>query len=58
MSYQRIKGGEKNLKTGVKWTKDEIIKVYRLFKKLNGVGLHEHNPEIQQCLLLFGARFH
>ncbi|WP_191861042.1 hypothetical protein [Hanstruepera ponticola] len=47
MSYKRILGGEKNLKSGQRWTKDEIIKVYHLYKRLNGVGLHEHNPEIQ-----------
>jgi hypothetical protein len=47
MSYKRIAGGEKNLKTGQKWTEEEIIQVYHLYKKLNGVGLHEHNPEIQ-----------
>ena len=47
MSYKRIVGGEKNLKSGQRWTKEEIIQVYHLYKKLNGVGLHEHNPEIQ-----------
>ncbi|MGJ8735384.1 hypothetical protein [Zobellia laminariae] len=47
MSYKRIAGGEKNLKSGQRWTKDEIIQVYHLYKKLNGVGLHENNPEIQ-----------
>lgn len=48
MTYKRIKGGEKNIKSGQKWSKEEIIKVYYLFKKLNGLGLHEHNPEIQK----------
>ena len=47
MLYKRVPGGEKNLKTGQRWTKGEIIQVYHLYKKLNGVGLHEHNPEIQ-----------
>jgi len=47
MFYKRVLGGEKNLKTGQRWTKGEIIKVYHLYKKLNGVGLHEYNPEIQ-----------
>lgn len=54
MSYKRIKGGEKNLKTGVRWTKEEITLVYKLFKKLNGVGLHEHNPEIQKLASRLG----
>lgn len=48
MAYKRIKGGEKNIKSGKKWTKEEIIKVYYLYKKLNGLGLHEHNPDIQK----------
>ena len=48
MSYQRVKGGEKNLKSGVRWTKEEIYEVYKLYKEINGVGLHEHNPEIQK----------
>ncbi|WP_432671112.1 hypothetical protein [Flavobacterium sp. SM2513] len=48
MAYKRIKGGEKNLKSGQRWTKEEIIRVYYLYKKLNGSGLHEHNPEIQK----------
>jgi hypothetical protein len=26
---------------------EEIIQVYLLYKKLNGVGLHEYNPESQ-----------
>jgi hypothetical protein len=47
MPYKRIAGGEKNLKSGQRWNKQEIIQVYHLYKKLNGVGLHEHNPEIQ-----------
>lgn len=48
MGYKRINGGEKNIKSGQKWSKEEIIKVYYLFKKLNGIGLHEHNPDIQK----------
>ena len=47
MLYKRVPGGEKNLKTGQRWTKGEIIQVYHLYKKLNGVGLHERNPKIQ-----------
>ena len=54
MSYKRIKGGEKNLKSGVRWTKDEIYEVYKLYKKINGVGLHEHNPEIQRLASRLG----
>lgn len=47
MEYKRISGGEKNDKTGVKWTKTELIEVYLLYKKLGGKGLHEHNSKIQ-----------
>lgn len=54
MSYQRVKGGEKNLKSGVHWTKDEIYEVYKLYKEINGVGLHEHNPEIQKLAARLG----
>ncbi|MDA9070133.1 hypothetical protein N9K07_05230, partial [Arenitalea sp.] len=54
MSYKRIEGGEKNIKSGQKWSKEEIIKVYYLFKKLNGVGLHEHNPQIQNLACELG----
>ena len=54
MSYQRVKGGEKNLKSGIRWTKEEIYEVYILYKKINGVGLHEHNPEIQKLAARLG----
>ena len=54
MSRHRIKGGEKNQKSGQEWTKDELIQVYKLFKELNGEGLHEHNPIIQQLAKLLG----
>ena len=54
MSYQRVKGGEKNLKSGVRWTKEEIYEVYKLFKEINGVGLHEHNPDIQKLAARLG----
>lgn len=46
MSYKRIPGGEKNSKSGVPWTKDELTEVYYLYKELNGEGLHERNPKI------------
>ncbi|PQB04123.1 hypothetical protein [Aureitalea marina] len=54
MAYKRVKGGEKNLKSGIRWTKDEIILVYKLYKELNGVGLHEHNPAIQDLAAKLG----
>lgn len=54
MSYQRIIGGEKNLNSGVRWTKDEIYEVYKLYKKIHGVSIHEHNPEIQKLASRLG----
>lgn len=54
MSYKRVPGGEKNDKSGSKWTKDEIIEVYRLYKELNGVGIHENNPSIQKLAAELG----
>lgn len=54
MSYRRVKGGEKNLKSGVRWSKEEILEVYKLYKEINGVGLHEHNPKIQKLAARLG----
>lgn len=54
MEYKRVTGGEKNDKTGVKWSKAELIDVYYLYKELRGQGLHEHNPKIQQLALKLG----
>ena len=54
MDYKRVKGGEKNIKSGKRWTEKEIEQVYFLYKKLNGVGLHEHNPEIQKLAAHLG----
>lgn len=47
MADKRI-GEEKIMETGQDWSEEEIIKVYYLFRKLNGLGLHEHNPEIKK----------
>jgi hypothetical protein len=51
MDYKRVSGGQKNDKTGVKWTKSELIEVYNLYKDLGGQGLHEHNPKIQKLAI-------
>jgi hypothetical protein len=53
-TYERVPGGEKNEKSGTNWTKNEILEVYLLFKKLKGVGLHERNPEIQELAAKLG----
>ena len=42
----RIPGGEKNNKSGTTWTEEELLEIYYLYKRLNGEGLHERNPEI------------
>ena len=54
MTYKRVIGGETNEKSGKKWTKEELIQVYHLYKRINGVGLHEHNPEIQKLANTLG----
>lgn len=46
--YQRIKGGEKNEKTGVAWTKLELEEVCDLYIELGGKNIHENNPKIHQ----------
>jgi hypothetical protein len=46
--HERVIGGESNEKSGQAWTKDELLQVYQLFKEMNGEGLHENNPKIQQ----------
>ena len=46
MSYSRTPGGEKNEKSGVKWSKSELELVYHLFIDVGGEGLHERNPKI------------
>ncbi|WP_026935161.1 hypothetical protein [Christiangramia echinicola] len=43
---KRISGGEQNKKSGTKWTEEELLEVYQLYKRLGGEGLHENNPEI------------
>jgi hypothetical protein len=44
--YKRVKGGEKNSKTGQRWTKEELEIVFSLYKKIKGMGIHENNPQI------------
>ncbi|AVR46778.1 hypothetical protein C7S20_16750 [Christiangramia fulva] len=50
----RIPGGEKNKKSGKKWSEDELREVYYLYKKLNGEGLHERNPLIKEIAKRLG----
>lgn len=43
----RIKGGEKNLKSGQRWTKEELNKVLELYISNRDLKIHESNKEIQ-----------
>lgn len=54
MVYKRVKGGEKNLKTGTVWSKKELLEVYHIYRKLGGTGLHENNPKIQELASKLG----
>ncbi len=47
----RIKGGEKNTKTGQKWTKEELSKVLELFLSDRQLKIHESNETIQQLAI-------
>jgi hypothetical protein len=45
--YERIPGGERTIKSGVLWNRDELAKVLDLYLKLKGERIHENNKEIQ-----------
>jgi signal transduction histidine kinase len=47
-TYKRIKGGEKNEKTGLDWTRPELESVCDLYIELGGIGIHENNPQIHK----------
>lgn len=44
--YARIKGGEKNPKSGIRWSKDELKEVLRLYLSDNQLRIHESNELI------------
>ncbi|MFN8240740.1 MAG: hypothetical protein U0X39_08325 [Bacteroidales bacterium] len=46
--YTRIKGGEKNAKSGKRWSESELRKILDLYFDINGIGIHEHNPKIHR----------
>lgn len=46
MTRKRIPGGEKNQKSGIVWSREELGKVLDLYISLGGKGIHEHNPRI------------
>ena len=43
----RIKGGEKNTKSGQKWTREELSKVLQLYVSDRELKIHESNLRIQ-----------
>lgn len=44
----RIKGGEKNTKSGQKWTSEELSKVLNLYVTDRQLKIHESNEMIQK----------
>lgn len=45
---KRIKGGEKNTKSGQKWTHEELSKVLALYVTDRQLKIHESNETVQQ----------
>jgi D-mannonate dehydratase len=55
MSRQkRIKGGEKNIKSGQKWTKEELNKVLQLYISDRQLKIHESNEIVQKLAKQLG----
>jgi signal transduction histidine kinase len=52
--YKRIKGGERNEKTGVDWTRPELEKICDLYIELGGKGIHENNSKIHSLAMQLG----
>ena len=47
--YKRVPGGEKNFKSGKRWSKEELKHVLDLYLRLpHGVGIHENNTLIHE----------
>ena len=47
--YVRMPGGEKNYKSGKRWSKEELKHVLNLYLRLpHGVGIHENNTLIHE----------
>jgi hypothetical protein len=44
--YQRIQGGEKNEKSGKRWSEQELKYVLELFLKNPHLKIHENNTEL------------
>ncbi|MBS1556530.1 MAG: hypothetical protein JSU09_16535 [Bacteroidetes bacterium] len=50
----RIKGGEKNIKSGQKWTSGELSKVLDLYLSDRQLKIHESNEIIQKLATQLG----
>lgn len=50
----RIKGGEKNIKSGQRWTREELSKVLELYVSDSQMKIHESNIAIQDCARKIG----
>jgi hypothetical protein len=50
----RIKGGEKNIKSRQKWTRDELTKVLELFIENRQLKIHEANTDIHELAKKLG----
>jgi hypothetical protein len=48
MEYKRVKGGEKNAKTGKRWSEIELRQILDLYFEIEGKGIHEHNPKLHR----------
>jgi len=48
MKYKRVPGGEKTIKSGIPWSKDELEIIFDLFLELKGLGIHENNSKIHK----------
>jgi len=54
VKYIRTKGGEKNTKSGTRWTKEELRLVFSTYLKIHGKGIHEHNPQVHHIADVVG----
>jgi hypothetical protein len=48
MSRSRIKGGEKNVNSGKRWSKDELLEVLKLYINNPDLKIHESNIVLQE----------
>lgn len=51
---KRIKGGEKNSKSGQKWTREELSEIINLYVTDRELKIHESNTTMQQLAKQLG----